>query len=1389
MRFSSIIFLIYLFGIVPGLMYAQNKHIRFNKITSEDGLSQSHVTSILKDKKGLMWFGTFDGLNQYDGYNIKVFKHDPEISGSISSDFIKAIFEDRSGNLWIGTAGGGLSLYDRAKDSFINYLPDEKKEEHIHVYTVQAFFEDEKGNLWLGSDKGLEYFNPKTQVFKFYASDSLNQRTLKDDHVVFIGEDGKNRLWIVTQTGIHLYDPELDSFTRLNYFDSNLYGSINRFLIGRDGNYWIGTHGKMGLYLLDFQNNSIIPVEGLVKNKVVYALGEDALGNLLIGTESGGFYILDKHTKQITRYSNDPVDKTSLNDKSIQCFYHSDDGIVWMGTNIGGVNYYNQYAKPIALFQHQPNKNSLSGNNVLNIVEDDHGMVWVGTDGKGLNRFSRSEMYFKEILVDEITDDVIRAMELDTDGNLWLGTYRAGLNILNTENGILWNVNNHPNFQALGKRIDEVYADNNGGIFLSGDKVFKKKSDSFEFEVLVSLAEKTNTILQDHSGNYWFGTHNGLYRLKKNNDQPKKFNTHLGDFPRLSANGVSTILEDSKGNIWVGTSNGLNVFQEFTETFKVYKEKDGLTNNNIHGLLEDGHGNLWISTNNGISKFLNAVSIPDDPVFMNLSVEDGLQGKEFNSKSAFKNKQGEMYFGGKNGFNLFHPDSIMENEFLPPIVFTDFKIFNKDVPIDNAQSPLQKHISETDTLWLSYEHSVFTISFSVLNYLNPGNNQYAFKLENFEKDWNYVENQRAATYTNLDPGTYTFRVIGSNNDGKWNREGASMTIIISPPWWETAWFRLLVFVMVILGFYSFYKIRTRNYKQHNLELERKVKLRTAELMEANEELQLQKEQISNHVSQLTELDRLKTNFFSNITHEFRTPLTLVINPLEKVMTAPNQNTPIKNYNGQFQLILRNARRLLQLINQLLDTSKIESGDSFLEFSHGDIIIFIKEITESFFLLARNKGIHLNFQSNQDCYQTFFDKDKLEKILYNLLSNAIKFTEANGKIDLNIAVLNQGKENASLSIEVRDTGEGIPEAELGKIFDRFYSHNPTGKATSGGTGIGLYLTKKLVELYNGKIRVRSSTLNERHGTCFQLCIPLNWQKTDMAEQERIKVASESAIDFVIEPMEAIAAEKNQFTSPDTEGEPPVLLIVEDNKDIRQYILEELSNEFTVKEARNGAEGLEIAESVIPDIIISDVMMPEIDGITMCSSLKNNPATSHIPILLLTARASTKFEVEGLNVGADDYVTKPFNLQLLKSRIFNLINNRKKLRAYYSKSLSLEPKDITTASVDDQFIKKVVEITEKELANPDFGVNEFARELGFSRTQLYRKFQALTGQSVKEFIRAYRLKYAIKLLETKAYSISEIAYQVGFRNHPNFTRAFQKHFGYSPSDYLNNLEGKD
>ncbi|WP_020532559.1 hybrid sensor histidine kinase/response regulator transcription factor [Flexithrix dorotheae] len=1387
MRSSPSIFLIYLFGILPGLVLAQNRPVRFNKITSEDGLSQSHVTAILKDNKGFMWFGTFDGLNQYDGYGLKVHKHDPEILGSISSDFIQAIFEDKSGNLWIGSAGGGLSLYDRANDKFINYLPDENDPKSISVYTVQTIYEDKKGNLWLGSDKGLEYFNPQTQTFKYYQSDSLNLRTIKDNQVVFIGEDHQNRLWVVSETGIQFYNPERDSFIRLNYFDSNIYGNINQFLIDSDGHYWIGTHGKTGLYFLDIKKELVIPIEGLTRNKVVYALEEDEEGNLLIGTESGGFYVLDKQTRKFTRYSHEPADDTSLNDNSIQCIYQSNDGIVWLGTNIGGVNFYNKNAKPIVHFQHQPNKNSLSGNNVLCIKEDNEGIVWIGTDGKGLNRFNRANNHFEEILSDQITDDVIRTMGLDAEGNLWLGTFRGGLNILNN-NKTLWNINNRQDFKVFGNRIEKIYLDQNGDIILSGNKVYRNRKGTFQYEELVSIPERTNIILQDRKENYWFGTHNGLYRLKKDDRKFKKFNTHLGEFPRLSANGVTNILEDSKGNIWVGTSNGLNVFQEFTETFKVYKEKDGLTNNNIHGLLEDDRGNLWISTNNGISKLQDAVTIPEDPVFKNLNVEDGLQGKEFNTKATFRNKNGEMYFGGKNGFNLFHPDSITENEFIPPVVFTGFKIFNKDVPIDPLQSPLHKHISETDTLYLSYEHSVFTIAFAVLNFLNPGNNQYAFKLENFEKNWNYVDNQRSATYTNLDPGTYTFRVIGSNNDGKWNRSGASLTIIISPPWWETNWFRFLAIALVVVSFYAFYKIRTRNYKQHNLELERKVKLRTAELMEVNEELQLQKEQISNHVSQLTELDQLKTNFFSNITHEFRTPLTLVINPLEKVMTDPDQNTPIKNYGGQFQLMLRNARRLLQLINQLLDTSKIESGDTQLELSRGDIIIFIKELTESFFLLARDKGIHLHFHSNIDSYQTFFDKDKLEKILYNLLSNAIKFTEAKGEISLEIAVLNPGEENAGLSIKIKDTGEGIPKEALGKIFDRFYSNNPSGQSSSGGTGIGLYLTKKLVELFNGEIQVKSDTSKENHGTCFQLSIPLNQPEMQSSEQERKEKASGTAIDAIIEQSDASVESEISNSTSTQEGEQPVLLIVEDNKDIRKYIMEELSIEFTVKEAANGAEGLKIAESEIPDIIISDVMMPEMDGITMCNKLKINVTTSHIPIILLTARASTKFEVEGLNVGADDYVTKPFNLLLLKARIFNLINNRKKLRAYFSNNLSLEPKDITTASMDDQFIKKVMEITEKELANPDFGVNEFARALGFSRTQLYRKFQALTGQTVKEFIRAYRLKYALKLLETKAYSISEIAYQVGFRNHPNFTRAFQKHFGYSPSDYLNDLEGK-
>ena len=905
-----------------------------------------------------------------------------------------------------------------------------------------------------------------------------------------------------------------------------------------------------------------------------------------------------------------------------------------------------------------------------------------------------------------------------------------------------------------------------------------------------------NAIFENASGRIWIATAGGLTRYDRAGGTFTRFLTGQGLAGGIRNNNIVAITETfpaappgdpaGKGTLWLATLEGLLKFDPETETITNFTEDDGLCNNAVVSMMQDSRGNLWLGTLDGLSRFS-----PQSGIFKNYHHADGLQDYVFNFGASFNNRNGEMYFGSINGVTLFHPDSIRDDPRIPSIVLTSFKILNREMALDTA-------IAYKKRLDFSQQDKVFTIGFAALHFSDIRNNQFAYKLEGFDDDWIYSGNRREATYTNLDPGEYIFRVKGSDNAGVWNERGAAITIVVTPPWWKTGWayaLYLLLAAGLLYGSWQFQLNRERMRQQRKLEQVEAEKLR--------------------------EVDRLKSRFFANVSHEFRTPLTLMIGPVEQMLSGKFKG----NIKEQYRMILRNGRRLLKLINQLLDISRLESGRMKLQASETDIVTFLRKVIAAFESLAARKQINLSFQAPEAPLLAFIDRDKLEKIVVNLLSNAFKFTEQGGSVEVVIDIPPgppskggvgavspfEGGLRGMFEITVRDSGIGIPAERLPHIFDRFYQVDDTHTREQEGSGIGLALTKELVDLHHGEIFVESG-LGE--GTTFSVRLPLGKGHLDAAASAEFGIRSaewdanaelgvrNSELDEEVNNLDADNSTgsasstdsqdplQSAIRNPQSEIPPPsairnpqsaIVLVVEDNPDMRTYLRESLAGGYKMLEAEDGEQGVKKAVKAMPDLIISDVMMPKLDGYELCRRLKNDERTSHIPVILLTARADGESKIEGLETGADDYLAKPFDARELRVRVKNLIELRRKLWEKFRQGSTVEPRELTLTSIDARFLERAIAVVERHLDQPDFETEAFGKEIGLSRAQLYRKLRALTGQSTHQFIRTLRLKRAAQLLQHRTGNVSEIAYQVGFNNLSHFSRVFREVFGENPSAY--------
>jgi ligand-binding sensor domain-containing protein/signal transduction histidine kinase/CheY-like chemotaxis protein/AraC-like DNA-binding protein len=1376
---SACTFFLLLFLFVnPTIIFAQNPQLKFKHINSQQGLSNSTIEAIYQDSRGFIWFGTRDGLNRYDGYEITVFKNNPLDSNTISDNYIRCIYEDASHNLWIGTSNG-LNRFNPGKNTFAQYKHHSKNTSELSNNSINSIYKDSKGTLWIGSADGcLNQLDAKTNSFRhfYYTEAAINNGENKQINYLF--EDNKANLWVGTEKGLKLFDRKTHSFksanTVFNQLTDELNYPVNVIQEDKAGNIWLGIENN-GLMVINANSKVIVHYThkqqdvGSLSNDQVKCLLTDRKGNIWAGSINGGLNLFNPSTNTFKHYQNEPENVSSLSQRTVSALFMDNQSNLWVGTHRGGINLYAPLASKFRLFQTESDKNSLSYNDVRAFYEDKQQNVWIGTDGGGLNLYNPLKNSFLHYRYDPLNNnslgsDAILDILKDDQNSIWISTWGGGLNCLDQATGNFKRYTNKPGDPSSisSNYVQKSFKDSEGNFWVAtyygGVNLFNPQTGKFS-RFINAPDNKTRlqgnnivTINEDKHKNLWMGTDDG--GLNCYNLITKKITHYFNNQEKLPD--LRVVFIDHTGRVWLGQA-GLYLFKPDQNKFVVFTNKAGLGTEYIKGIEEDSKGNLWISGSNGLTK-LN----PATQQTVKYNTADGLQGQEFEANASLKTHNGVMYFGGINGFNQFNPLTIEANKFVPPVYITGFQIFNKIVQPDSAGSPLTDDISLTKNIDLSYKQSTIALYFSALNYTSPENNKYAYKLEGLDDNWYYTGTERKAAYTNLSPGTYTFRVRAANNDGVWNEMGNSLTIIIKPPLWATWWFRLMAGVFTLFAGYQLLRFK-KNQDLHKIE-ERKRE----------------------------EMHQLKLQFFTNISHEFRTPLSLILGPLENLLK--DSNAISRHY---YKMMYRNANRLLHLINELMDFRKVETGALTLKVAPGNLNSFVQELAEEFEDLAMQKHIDLQVIEEDQGFNAWFDRQVVEKILLNLINNSLKYTPANGcvKIELlhslqnfqsafgnELVLKNNFRASQYAYIRISDNGIGISKDSIEHLFERYYRITESHL----GSGIGLAFVKSLTVMHKGDIYVYS----ERHqGTDIIIALPVN--KKDYEPDERwIESINEGGIR--LESMQIASIE----LSPEIAGLPQLMsvckdskkrhiLIVDDNDEIRAFIRNCLEEIYYITEAIDGNTGMSKAKEELPDLIISDVMMPGLNGIDFCKLIKEDLETSHIPFIMLTAKANLDAEIEGVGSGADLYLSKPLSINLLLLSIRNIFEQRQKLKDRYLKNHYVDAHELVHSSKDKEFMDKLLCIINAELSNPDLDIDDICNSVGMSRTKLYHKIKELSGQAPNEFIRSIRLKKAIEILTHEDVLLTEVMYRVGIQTQSYFTKAFKKEFGKTPTQYLQDL----
>lgn len=1395
-----------------------NTRYNFSSLTMEDGLLHNFIDDIYKDSQGFLWLSTSNGLSRYDGYEFTHYnaKTTPV---ALKSNFISKVCEDNFNRLWI-VSEGGVDVLDLATRQLVDIGKNNRQISEIFHRSTSGIYKDRKGNIWLSSMNNLicMQFRPNGSIERLSPLIQCREKSLQP--IVAVTEIN-NEIWVGYNNHVYKLRKEGGNFKVASISEKLTFETKARVqcFLKMNNEVWIGTN--RGLYRYSRVNENIkryrynLEDETSLTQSYITDLAKTKDNELIIAT-LGGINFYDPMSDSFIRIaqSEDKIEN-SINCNFVNCMLVDRD-IIWIGTEIGGLNRMTKRKLIIHNYVHaRDNINSISKNAVNSIYEDDKSNLWIGTVEGGLNRKIKGTNDFVHYTFNpnnssSLSHNSVSAIAQDGKNRLWIGTWGGGVNIMslssiNSPVFKRYKVENTPNL--LNDFIGTIcYDPINNGMWLgtsSGLLFYDLRKEKFlpiKLDTDHVVIKSMIGLLIDRQAKLWIGTSQGLIILdllsfsKDHSSFEYRYYKNKLDDPSSSLiEKINCIHEDRNGTIWLG-SNGYGLYKLVSRDNRGYKficldTEKGLSNNTIMGILEDVDGHLWLSTNNGISCFN-----PSTSIFKSYYKQDGLMGNQFYWNAYYRSKaDGRLYFGNLDGLIGVEPGKQRRDPLSHKVVLTKLKVLNEEaIPLEKS-SYLKQDISRTSCLYLHESDKSFSLEFSSLNYESPYKIKYAYRLLGFDDKWIEVgANRRFASYTNLRPGTYVFQVKHSIEDEVWSKDVTELTIVVEPFFYKTWWFITLFVLIVLFAVFRFYRYRIDTYKKQKAllkilvedrtrELEGQKQIlenQTSELSRQNEILVQQNEKITRQKGQMVKMSKKvqemtidKLTFFTNITHELRTPITLIIGPIERALKLSNNPQVIE----QLHYVERNSKFLLSLVNQLMDFRKIDSGNVEIVKNRGNFIQFLEGILVPFNAFAKERGITINKLFRLTSPEILFDEDSMRKVFTNLLSNAIKFTPDNGEITIYVAGIKEvSSDKEKLFFCIKDSGCGVPEDDLTKIFNRFYQSKQNQRFPvygQSGTGIGLYLCKRIVQLHGGIIRARN---NHKQGSSFRILLPLQRGEASVGLSEN-KQPIEFSVNDTTE-MDENMNEKTKLT----------ILIVEDNKDMRGYIRSILVEQYNVLEAENGQMGLDVLLNKQVDFIITDLMMPVMDGMEFSKKVKANFMNSHIPILILTAKSSTEKKIESFKLGVDEYLTKPFNEELLITRINNIIESRKHYQKQFNFNMDVNELNIDEESSDKKFLDKAVEIVKKNYKNSYYEVSDFIEDIGVSKTLLNKKLQTIAGQSAGKFIRNYRLCVARELIlknkETKNMNVSQIAEEVGFNDPKYFTRCFTKHFGIAPSAVL-------
>lgn len=1365
---------------------AQRQQISFKHLSTVDGLSNFTVLSITQDKQGFMWFGTMDGLNRFDGKQIRTYRHSHTGMYSLGNNFVHSLLCTSDSGLWVGT-GQGLYYYDYHHDDFhpVPILNDHG--DFMEDLEIKTMIHDDDF-IWIGTSHGLfKYDLMNASIISYFSeAQSILTETVEslhqsDDGTIWIG--GKQGLMFIRDDKLLRVENDADK----KYTDETVVISINS---DTKGNIWFGTLDReTGLIIYNPENQTFKDLnasDGYLPHNKVNCLYRFDDGKIWSGT-TWGLSIIDQadYTSQILMYERQ--NPKSISHNSIRDIFRGEDGIIWIGTYSGGINYVDTRSQFIRhtsnIYQ---NEYSLSFNIVSSIYEDGNQNLWIGTEYGGLNVLSKKDKTFtvlrRNSSPNSLKSNNVKSTIEDKKGRLFIAT-QFGISIYNPESGSFFNIDDTggPRGKLNSYGVKDLCKDGDGNIWIGthkwiGTSKIPGPGYLLKYDVILDsiihympdnkdlsiIDGGVNTLVYDQKSDIiWSGGDNGLVAFDVNKNLYLTDKNLLNSIADLSD--VNDLYLDKNGLLWIATFGaGLQILDVQTYQLRRISNHEGINESSIYAIIGDDIGNIWTSTSANLLKVKAPVSFSDSVRKVErYGIQEGFPPQQFYRGAACKGSDGTLFFGGDDGYISFNPAEVVNIIFHPNVTILDVLVNGKSLELLSDIEDQYLNVSSLSRVPLTHDQSSFAVQFIAPNFISPENTWYQYQLSEIHQEWQDLGTSNTINFTELKAGRYTLKLRASSDPQHFINEFSAIQITVNPPYWASPWAYLVYLIMILVLLYFFFSIaRKWEGLNQNLKFEH-----------------LQREQEK-------EFNQRRLKFFTDVSHELRTPLTLILAPLERIVQSNFGNAKIKN---QLMLMLRNGDRMLQLINQLLDLRKLETGHMQVKVAKGNIVRFIKEVSLSFRELAQSRNIDFTVRSSDEKINLWFDRDKFEIILFNLLSNALKFTPDKGKISILIEnELIDGSARDGISIFIENSGGGISTDQKEHVFERFYSGSTANEPQKVGSGVGLEIVKNLVDLHKGTISVESRTDENGMDGYSRFRIELKAGKGHFSKTELMKnYKSSEDIQNYKRPVDLnitdVVDTTQEIKTEEKEGQGTVL-IIEDNPEVRALVVSVFADDFHIFEGENGKVGLDIASEHIPDLIISDIMMPEIDGIELCRLVKTNVQTSHIPVILLTARTAVTFKYEGLETGADDYIVKPFNVEDLRLRAINLIKQRKKLKERFSQSGLILPKEISLTSVDDKLLQDTVDYVIENIESTTLTVDIIAKNIGMSRTNFYRKVKALTGLSASEFLRKIRMDRAAQLLKTNKIRVSEVRFLVGISDADYFRECFKKQFGITPSEYI-------